>query len=156
VPVILQKSPHTFPNLQSIPTPIPNPSDPVVSLAFLLWRRRAACDGRRGAAGSVRARTSSARRRQIQSRAPGCGHRRVASVRVAGRPADASLGCATGRRRSSPRHGRRGMAWLPQHRRSPRHGRRHMALLPRRRSSPRFGHEGRRRGQEQPGRRLHG
>jgi hypothetical protein len=151
-----KKPPKVFPNPQFVPTPIPNLSRPVSLLAFLLWRRRAVRDGRRGAAGSVRTRTSGAGRRRIQSRAPRCGHRRVFSVRVAGRPADGFLGCTAGRRRSSPRHGRGGMARLPQHRRPPRHGRRYMELLPRRRSSPRLGHEGTRRGQEQPGRRLHG
>jgi hypothetical protein len=117
-----KKPPKVFPNPQFVPTPIPNLSRPVSLLAFLLWRRRAVRDGRRGAAGSVRTRTSGAGRRQIQSRAPGCGHRRVVSVRVAGRPADGFSGCSTGRRRSSPRRQRGGMARLP------RRGR--MALLP--------------------------
>jgi hypothetical protein len=118
-----KKPPTISPNPQFVPTPIPFPSRPVsLLLAILLWRRRAVRDGRRGAAGSVRTRTSSAGRRQIQSRAPGCGHRRVVSVRVAGRPADGFSGCSTGRRRSSPRRQRGGMARLP------RRGR--MALLP--------------------------
>jgi hypothetical protein len=120
-----KKNPTISPNPQFVPTPIPIPSRPVsLLLAILLWWRRAVRDGRRGAAGSVRTRTSGAGRRQIQSRAPRCGHRRVVSVRVAGRPADGFSGCSTGRRRSSPRRQRGGMARLP------RRGR--MALLPRR------------------------